>query len=246
MGLAQLQQQFIDRIKDPNQPLPADTDARHMQIYQDLFFNNMEGFVASAFPVLKTLYREAEWLALIRDFFIHHDCSSPIFADIAAEFLSYLNSRGATLQQQRPFILELAHYEHLELVVSIAQDDEGLSVTPLLQDSDNLVLAPSAKLAQYHFEVQRICVDFQPQEAAQSPQFFCVYRDLADDVQFLALVPMTAMVLAYLADHPGMTLSQIQQWALTQFDSLPDTVINQGIVDLLTQLAQKGIVRCQG
>ncbi|MFM9709917.1 HvfC/BufC family peptide modification chaperone, partial [Streptomyces galilaeus] len=58
-------------------------EERRMAIYRDLFFNNIEGFITSGFPVLRTLYSTDDWNTLIRRFFVEHDCASPYFLDIA-------------------------------------------------------------------------------------------------------------------------------------------------------------------
>ena len=64
-----------------------------MAIYRDLFFNNIEGFISSGFPVLKTLiYRQAMAGTHVRQFFSEHDCRSPYFLDIAGEFINYLSN----------------------------------------------------------------------------------------------------------------------------------------------------------
>ena len=64
-------------IRDPeNNKKPADVEERRMAIYRDLFFNNVDGFVSSAYPVLKSLYTEQAWQRLIRHFFSMHDCKS--------------------------------------------------------------------------------------------------------------------------------------------------------------------------
>ena len=57
----EVQQQFMAHIRDPaHNAKPADVEERRMAIYRDLFFNNVDGFVSSAFPVLKSLYKDAE------------------------------------------------------------------------------------------------------------------------------------------------------------------------------------------
>ena len=58
MGFIEVQQQFMDYIRDPSLPMPEGIEPRRMKVYRDLFFNNISGFVASAFPVLKSLYHD--------------------------------------------------------------------------------------------------------------------------------------------------------------------------------------------
>ena len=86
-----------------------------MAIYSELFFNNIEGFIASAFPVLKSLYDEDDWLVLVRKFFIEHNCKTPYFLEISQEFIEYLSHQYQMTKKDPIFMLELAHYEWVEL-----------------------------------------------------------------------------------------------------------------------------------
>jgi uncharacterized protein len=244
MMFTQVQQGFMDYIRDPNQPLPTGIEPRRMKIYRDLFFNNLDGFVSSAFPVLKSLYASDDWQMLVQAFFVNHDCQSPIFMDIAAEFLQFLQTEYQTKESDPVFMLELAHYEWLELVVAVAQEDE-LQMT-LRQDevkTATLCLSASARVAQYHFDVQHISVDYQPEEPTKEGQFFCVYRDDADEVAFLQLSPLSAQVLAYLEQAQQCTLSELCHWLQGMYPQMLAEQLNQGAFGLLAQLADKGIVK---
>src|SRR5690606_34660411 len=97
MQFQRIQQAFIAHIKDPeHQSAPADIEDRRMAIYRELFFNNVEGFIASAFPVLKSLYKDADWQVLVRQFFVQYQCTSPYFLHIAEHFLHYLQQDYVT------------------------------------------------------------------------------------------------------------------------------------------------------
>jgi len=114
---------FAAHIRDPhNNPAPAGIEDRRLGIYRELFFNNVEGFLSSSFPVLKQLYTEQDWLALARDFFAGHHCHSPLFLEIPREFLAYLDNERGQRDTDPPFLRELAHYEWVELALSVAED----------------------------------------------------------------------------------------------------------------------------
>ncbi|QSX42091.1 HvfC family RiPP maturation protein [Shewanella cyperi] len=243
MSFISIQQQFIEAIKAPDMAVPTDVPEARMAVYRELFFNNVEGFVSSAFPVLKSLYTAGDWLQLVRLFFRKHDCQSPLFVDIAGEFLAFLQQEYQPTELDPPFMLELAHYEWLELVVSIAQtpDHEG----PLTGDigSAPLLLASHAKVVQYHYEVQRIRADFRPAAPAAEPLFFCVYRDADDRVCFLRLNPLTAQALALLAERPGLDLGALNQALSELYHTLDEETLAAGLWQLLQQLADKGIIQ---
>lgn len=108
MDFKQVQQSFIDYIRDPQKPVPSGVPLERMQVYRELFFNNVMGFVSNAFPVLKSLYSDSQWQALVQAFFSQHDCKSPIFIDIAGEFLQFLQFEYSPAESDPPFMLELA------------------------------------------------------------------------------------------------------------------------------------------
>ena len=97
-----------------------------MKIYRDLFFNNIQTMLAGNFPVLRALYSEQDWLALIRAFYAHYRCHTPLFTEIAREFLRYLQDFRETTESDPPFLLELAHYEWVEMALEL--DDKDLAI----------------------------------------------------------------------------------------------------------------------
>ena len=129
------QDEFAAYIRDPeNNPVPADVKEQRMVMYRELFFNNIEGFLSGNFPVLRKILNDRQWFALAQDFFAKHPCKSPHFSQIPEEFLDYLqNERDSS--EDLPFMLELAHYEWVEMALSIARED----IVGCIQDSDDLL-----------------------------------------------------------------------------------------------------------
>ena len=123
MTLKASKHEFAAYIRDPeNNPVPADVKEQRMVMYRELFFNNIEGFLSGNFPVLRKILDDQQWFALAQDFFAKHPCQSPHFSQIPEEFLDYLqNERDSS--EDFPFMLELAHYEWVEMALSIAKED---------------------------------------------------------------------------------------------------------------------------
>ena len=118
--LAELQRRFAAHIRDPDRnPAPADVEDRRMKVYRELFFNNVSSLLAGNFPVLRALCDDDAWRALVRDFYSRHRCRTPLFPEVAREFLRYLQDGRAPHQDDPPFLLELAHYEWTELALSL-------------------------------------------------------------------------------------------------------------------------------
>ena len=244
MDFKQVQQSFIDYIRDPEKPLPAGVPRERMQVYRELFFNNVMGFVSNAFPVLKSVYSEKDWQALVQAFFSQHDCQSPIFIDIAGEFLHFLQQEYQPKDNDPPFMLELAHYEWLELVVAVAQQKSDEQ--PILAEQIShipLCLAATARVAQYHFPVQHIRQDYRPEKVLDTPVFFCLYQEKDGEVCFLQLTPLSAQVLAYIVERGKVMFNDILKWLTTTYPQMAQEVLAKGCLDLLEQLAIKGIVR---
>lgn len=200
----QVQYAFAAHIRDPGHaPRPADVDERRMGVYRELIFNNIDGFLADTLPVLRRLLDDAAWSALVRDFLIRHRAHSPYFLDIPREFLRYLDEQRGERPEDPPFLRELAHYEWVELALSVhdaAIDTEGLDRAGDLL-AGHPVLSPLAWPLSYRFPVHRIGPDHRPTEAPAVPTHLLVYRDGADEVRFLELNPVSARLIGLLAGH---------------------------------------------
>ncbi|WP_046006392.1 HvfC family RiPP maturation protein [Pseudoalteromonas rubra] len=243
MSFEQVQAEFMAHIKDPAaHPVPAGVEDRRMQVYRDLFFNNIEGFVASTFPVLKSLYDEQTWLTLVRSFFSQHDCQSPYFLDISREFLDFLQETYPPTPADPPFMLELAHYEWTELEVAIAKECEAEHPIPLpLSEQSGLHLAQAARSVSYQYPVHQISEDYQPQTTS-GPHCFIVYRDRAFDVQFIETNPMTALLLQNIVVNPGITIRALAAQLAEQFSQFDEPTLINGAVQTLSQFVRLGIL----
>ncbi len=208
----QLQNAFAAHIRKPAEaPLPEGVEDRRMAIYRDLFFNNINGFLENGFPVLRSLYNEEDWLALVRSFFADHRCKTPYFAKISEEFLAFLQTTYQPTAIDPPFMLELAHYEWVELALMIL--DEAADASAIDRHGDLLreipVLSPTAWLLGYQWPVQHISQDYQPDEPSAQPNHLIVYRDREDNVGFIEANPVTARLFQLLetnSDQSGQSL----------------------------------------
>jgi hypothetical protein len=189
---------FAAHIRDPeNVAAPTEIEVRRMGIYRDLFFNNLRSLLSNMFPVLKKLYSPDDWAAIIRQFMIVHRATTPYFLQLPREFLAFLQDEYETQDSDFPFLLELAHYEYIELALSISEasnDMEGVD-----PDADLRANVPvKSELAwafAYQYPVHRIDADFQPDQPEGAPTYLAVYRGASDKVGFLELNPMTAGLL---------------------------------------------------
>ena len=242
MQFQQVQQAFIAHIKDPSQNAkPADVPAERMAVYNELFFNNVEGFIASAFPVLKSLYKDADWQVLVRQFFVQYQCTSPYFLHIAEHFLHYLQQDYVTTEYDPVFMLELAHYEWAELYLATKICASQQPVPADQVASVALQLSDLALVLAYPFAVHQISIDFQPVSAGDV-QCYLLYRDSEDDVKFVLINQLTAALLQQLHQAPGATLEQLVQQLQPMLPQFDRQQLWQGAVSVMQSFAAKGVL----
>ena len=207
------QQAFAAHIRDPARaPLPRGVDARRMQVYSELFFNNIENLLAANFPVIRSLHEHDAWRALVRDFYRDHRSRTPLFTEIAREFIRHLEARARTDAGDPAFLVELAHYEWSEL--ALALDEQDLATIDFDPDGDLLagtpVVSPLARVLAYNYPVHRISPEFRPEAPSPQPVFLLLVRDRADEVRFLEIDALSALLLERLAlDGPESGLERI-------------------------------------
>jgi uncharacterized protein len=237
------QQEFAAYIRDPeNNPVPADVKEQRMAMYRELFFNNIEGFLSGNFPVLRKILTDLQWFALAQDFFAKHPCRSPYFSQIPEEFLDYLQNERKS-PDDFPFILELAHYEWVEMALSIAKEE----LLADQQSPDNLLekavaLSPLAWPLVYQYPVQRIGPAFLPLEAPGQPTFLIVYRNSSYDVNFIEITPVTYRLLEIVQEHESLLVEDCLKQVAEELNHPDPEFIIAGGLHILKEMAEKTII----
>ncbi|MEM7096999.1 MAG: putative DNA-binding domain-containing protein [Pseudomonadota bacterium] len=240
-GFVATQLDFSAHIRNPEKnPRPSDIEPRRMQIYLDLFFNNVNGFVTSTFPVLKSLMTQERWLRLVRDFFESHPSESPYFLQIAEEFLTFLhNQPQADLPE---FILELAHYEWVEMALDVAEDHELPDSRPISDRPGHLLVSPYVRCLSYRFPVHHIGPDHQPDQPGESVTHLIVYRNAQERVRFLEANPLTLRLLQLLADHDFSSAVEHVVEELSGAGVRDTSKLHSQALGLVRDLASKDII----
>lgn len=237
--------EFTAHIRNPdNHPVPAGIEERRMKIYRDLFYNNVEGFISSSFPVLKQLYSEPDWHKMVRDFFVTHRCHSPYFLQIAEEFLHYLQNERVTQPEDPAFIQELTHYEWVELALSISE--ENIDMQGIDANGDLLrghpAISPLAWSLAYYYPVHQIGPDYVPSQPPQNPTYLIAYRNRNDDVEFMEINPVTARLIELISDDSKMTGQQaLEQIARELHTDNLQLIIDNGLLTM-QELQKQGIL----
>lgn len=241
-----VQYAFAAHIRDPQHaPAPEDVEDRRMAVYRELFFNNVRDLLARGFPVLRKILGESAWAALIRDFLVQHRCQTPLFLELPREFLAYLRDTRVASEADPPFLQELAHYEWVELALSIDEREPGdVAANPAGDMLDEApIISPVAWPLVYAWPVHRISPDYQPEAPGDAPTCLVVFRGPDLGIGFLEVNPVTARLLELVSHADGTRSGRelLESIARELAHPNPDTVIGGGR-DLLDDLRERGVL----
>jgi hypothetical protein len=198
---------LADHVRDPaTHAAPAGVEDRRLKVYRDLFLNGIDALLAGNFPVIRRTLGDARWRALVATFYATHRSRTPLFTEVAREFIAFLESRAGTDADAPPWLAELAHYEWVELALQISEATvpEGIGAGDDLLDVP-VALSPLAWALAYAWPVHRIGPGFQPSEAPDAPTLLLVRRDSGGKVHFSELSPLTWRLLELAAGEAAST-----------------------------------------
>lgn len=240
-----LQLEFTAHIRHPQKNgIPEGVEPRRMQIYRELVFNNVENFLSTTFPVTRSCFTGDDWRELVRDYLHRHKASSPYFLEIPQEFMEFLAatetpaatdsvdeaSRGAP-----PWLLELCHYEWVELALDVA--DLELPWDQVDPDADAmesaLIVSPLIWSLGYHWPVHTIGPENKT-NVQKCSTLLIVFRDRQDKVRFMESDPPTSRFLELLGTNvslrecidqmnvemPQLTTTQVEEKMLATLKNL--------------------------
>lgn len=216
-----------------------------MAIYRELFFNNLHSLLGTFFPVLRKICSDDQWRHAIREFMKVHRARTPYFLELPEEFLAFLQNEYRTLDDEFPFLTELAHYEYAELALRVSTEENDL--TGIDPDGDMLAGTPVksvlAWVFAYHYPVHRISTDFVPTEPGEQPSYLAIYRRSDDKVRFLELNPVTAALLDVVENNEANLNGEALFGKLAEKIHYPDidALIKHG-VDALEEMRQLEIL----
>ncbi|MEO8992746.1 MAG: putative DNA-binding domain-containing protein [Nitrosospira sp.] len=232
---------FTAHIRNPRvNPCPRGIETRRMEIYRKLVYNNLESFLLTCFPVLNKVLGKRRWVRLARGFLATHRSRSPFFRQIPDEFIDFLQSEEAIPANYPEFVLELAHYEWVELALSLS------TMTPAWEAIDpkgslleqRPVLNPVFANLRYNWPVHRI-----GPRTRVTPVETCllVFRNADDQIQFTEINAFTSRLINLLAstEHTGKAALQIV--AIESRHPSPEVVIRGGL-EIMRDLMARGAI----
>ncbi|NOU41693.1 MAG: DUF2063 domain-containing protein [Methylotenera sp.] len=235
---------FTAHIRDPlHQPRPQGVAASGMAVYKEIVFNNLFASVSACFPVAQKVIGKRAWLNLTRAFLREHAANTPIFRQIPEEFLSFLADSTSTRPLLLPpYLLSLCHYEWIELLVASIEapklDDEAINRQGDLL-TEQPVFTPTMQLLSYDYAVHEISPRNKPKQQ-QSTQLL-VYRNIEDEVKFIAVNSITFRLLSLLKQNKSTGKQALTLIADDMHTDSPEKIIQFGL-QALEDLKNLGVI----
>jgi hypothetical protein len=181
---------------------------------------------------------------LVRDFYIEHRAQTPLFPELPREFLKYLQEKRQEREGDLPFMLELAHYEWAELALSLDENDiDDVEADP---DGDLIqgvpVLSPLVWQLSYQFPVHRISPKYQPSEPPEEATHLLVYRDREDQVKFMKLNAVSALLVQFLKDDQERTGHDLLNEIAKAMKHPKPEIVMEGGTKLLQDFLQRDVI----
>jgi uncharacterized protein len=231
---------FSRHLRDPAhcQPPPG-IEARRMKVYRDLFFNSLQGLLASGFPVIRRTLDESKWRSLVRTFYAEYRATTPLFTEIAGEFVTFLQARSEH-GDDPPWLAELAHYEWMETHLQLSD-----ALLPPHDPAGDLldqvpVLSPFAMALGYRWPVTQITRGYAPTRPPTQPTLVMLHRDANHRVNFAEISPPVYRLIVSISEHRRTGREHLAALAAEAGMAL-DSLLAHGL-DSLNQLRSRGIV----
>lgn len=240
----QYQFAFARHIRNPQMnKRPRGVEARRMKVYNELLFNNLEGFLLACFPVLRQVLGKRKWSKLARDFFTEHRCHTPFFRQIPDEFVHYLKNERGERVEDPGFLQDLAHYEWVELMLSVSSKEIDFALIDPQGDlmRERPALNPLLSLQSYAYPVHRIGPRFKPSAEQKEETHFAILRNMGDEVKFIVINPVSLRLLFLLQTTSLSGEAALLQIA-TELGHPDPAVVLAGGLEIMESLRQSQVI----
>ncbi|WP_371366812.1 DUF2063 domain-containing protein [Pseudomonas sp. QL9] len=231
-------QTLASHVRDPQRHAPPPgIEARRLAVYRQLFLGNIASLLEGAFPVLSASLGAQRWQALVEAFYAEHRCQTPLFTEVAGEFVGYLEQASVELPE---WAAELAHYEWVETALLLGEDREA-DHDPEGDLLDGVpVLSAQAWPLAYAWPVADIGPDYLPDAAPTAPTLLLARRGADQQVHFSRLAPLAHALLLSLQQWQLTGREHLQ--ALTEISGIELEIVHRQGLALLQALRDQGVV----
>ena len=245
------QHQFVDYVRNPlkNEALPESLPQRS-SVYAKLLYSKIAGSLDNCYPISCQLLGPARWKQLIQTFIRDHRCKTPLYREIPDEFIDYLMHEQAQLELPE-FIVELAHYEWMELVLETAKPLHSSEFSPVKGELLTIipVLNPVLHLLHYHYPVQNITASdpywknwaSRLEPYPQETLILAGLRDSHEQIHFIELNAVTARLIELMQEGFSTGEQALLELAAEMHYGDHETILPFGI-EILQQLEEQQII----
>ena len=207
-----IQDVFTHAIRAEKFEAVSGVEDRRLNIYRELFYNNVENFISGTFPVLKECTPSDKWHKIVRRFFIEHESTSPYFLEISEEFLNFLAADTQNTLELPAYAYALAHWEWMELFADAYIETQNNTYSAINLENDILTSVECAWLQAYEYAVHKIDAH---EHIEQVPTFLLIYRDAHQEVGFIELNPLSYLLFEALQNNKELTIKDMVQGIAT-------------------------------
>ena len=156
---------------------PETSIQEHTFQYRRLVYNVIKDTLKTAFPMTIELIGKKRWKKSVAYFFENHKCQTPQIWKLPFEFYEFYLNNNFPFKKKYPFILDLLHYEWLEIEVFMMED---LPIAKFNTQGDIrkdiLIPNPEIKILpiQYPFHLKKVK---QISEEDRGQYFVTIHRD---------------------------------------------------------------------
>ncbi|RUM91227.1 MAG: DUF2063 domain-containing protein [Thiomicrospira sp.] len=251
-----LQYVFSNHIRNPeeapysveNEPglaeIAQDIEPRRLKAYESLFFNNLYDFFSNLFPVLKSIVGDERWQEIVREYMIKHRSKTPLFHELGQEFIVFLQNEFEPQSADPDYLLELAHYEWVELALTIAEEEGFINPLDVVSDLDAVYeLSPVASPLAYEWPVHKITVENSDEPKPEYITTLLAFRDEMDQVQFMELSPVLYELVQSIHDNSEQATVRELLHRLCEGLGLEKSTVEGFAVSILEDLIDMHLVR---
>lgn len=245
------QHQFVDYLRNPQTKanLPAALPTR-INVYARLLHSKIDGSLRTCFPITRELLGATLWQELVQEFIRVHRCQSPLYREIPDEFIAYLMYENPELELPE-FIIDLAHYEWMELVLETEKTSHSNPVFPISDDLLAIIPAfnPVLHILRYRYPVHIISPadehwknwQERPTPYEQGPIILAGIRDADYKIHFIELNTVTARLIEIMQEGISTGEQALLDLAAELRYSDHETILPFGL-DILQQLRTQHII----
>lgn len=234
-----IQDAFTHAIRAENFEAVSGVEDRRLNIYRELFYNNIESFISGTFPVLKECTPSDKWHKIVRRFFIEHEAKSPYFLEISEEFLDFLAADTENTLELPAYAYALAHWEWMELFADAYIETQDNAYSEINLERDILTTIECAWLQAYEYAVHKI----EAKENIEAvPTFLLIYRDINEEVGFIELNPLSYLLFEALQNNSQLSIENIVKDIATTH-AMPLEQLLTGAFETISQWADLKLIK---